>query len=83
MELDDWLPMKTLLDRFASIFAALVTLAVCAGPAWFSHVAIQGGLIPVWGYAFVAALAGIGLILTFAFFRKAARGIAPTRQRRR
>jgi len=75
--------MTAFLDRLASVFAALVTLAVCAGPAWFSHVAIRAGLIPVWGYGFVAALAAIGLVLTFAFFRKAARGIAPSRQRRR
>ena len=75
--------MLAFLDRLASVFAAIVTFAVCAGPSWFSHVAIQGGLIPIWGYGFVAALCAIGAVLTFAFFRKAARGIAPSRQRRR
>jgi len=75
--------MLNFLDRAASVIAALVTFAVCAGPSWFSHLAIQAGLIPMWCYGFVAALAGIGAVLTFAFFRKAARGIAPTRQRRR
>lgn len=75
--------MQNFFDRLASVFAALVTLVVCAGPSWFSHLAIQGGLVPLWGYGFVAALSAIGLVLTFAFFRKAARGIAPSRQRRR
>ena len=75
--------MRTFLDRLASVFAAVMTFGVCAGPAWFSHVAIQAELVPIWGYGFVVVLAGIGLVLTFAFFRKASRGIAPSRQRRR
>lgn len=75
--------MTVFLDRVASVFACLFTLAVCGGPAWFSHVAIREGLVPMWGYGFIAVLVGIALILAFAFLRKAARGIAPSRQRRR
>jgi hypothetical protein len=75
--------MRILLDRLASMLAAVFTVAICAGPAWFTHVAIAGGLAPTWAYAFVVGLACIGGILGFAFFRKALRGIAPSRQRRR
>ena len=75
--------MTVFLDRVASLFAAIFTLLVCGLPAWFTHLAIRGGLAPTWAYVSVAALAGIGLILGFAFARKAARGIAPSRQRRR
>lgn len=75
--------MQLFFDRLASIIAALVTICVTTVPAWFSHVAIRAELIPMWGYGFVAALVGIGLMLGFAFARKAMRGIAPSRQRRR
>ena len=75
--------MKGVLDAAASWFAALFTLTVSGVPAWFSHIAIREGFVPVWGYAIVGCLAGIGLILSFAFARKATRGIAPSRQRRR
>ena len=75
--------MRNFLDRAASFGAALFTFAVCGVPAWFTFVAVRAGLAPVWGYGFVAALAVIGLILTFAFVRKGMAGVAPTRQRRR
>lgn len=75
--------MTVFLDRAASVLAAIFTFVVCGGPAWFSHVAIREGVVPVWGYGFVAGLAGIGLLLSYAFMRKALRGIAPSRQRRR
>ena len=75
--------MTVFLDRVASVFAALFTLLVCGGPAWLSHLAIRAGLAPTWAYGFVAVLAGMGLILAYAFGRKAVRGIAPSRQRRR
>lgn len=75
--------MRKILDGAASFCAALLTLAVCGVPAWYSFTAVQAGLAPVWVYGFVAALAVIGLILGFAFLRKGFDGISPTRQRRR
>jgi len=52
-------------------------------PAWFTHVAVRGGLAPLWAYVFVALLAAVGLILGAAFGRKARNGVAPSRDRRR
>lgn len=75
--------MKSLLDSLASVFAALFTATVCGVPSWYTHVAILEGFAPVWVYAFVAGLSAIGLVLTIAFARKATRGIAPSRQRKR
>lgn len=49
--------MKAFLDGTASLLAALATIAVCGGPAWF----------------FLAALTGVGLLMTFAFLGNAAR----------
>jgi len=45
--------------------------------------ALETGLAPTWVYGFVALLGGMGLILTFAFLRKAKGGISPTRDRKR
>lgn len=75
--------MKPFLDGTASVFAALVTLAICGGAAWFTYLAIQANAAPQWAFLSIAALSAIGLILTFAFLRKAAKGIAPSRDRRR
>jgi hypothetical protein len=75
--------LKAFLDALASILAALATVAICGGPAWFTYLAIQANVAPTWAWASIVALAGIGLILTFAFLRKAAKGIAPSRDRRR
>lgn len=75
--------MKHFLDGTASVFAALFTLIVCGIPAWFTYQATQANVAPQWALIAVAALGGIGLILTFAFLRKAAKGIAPSRDRRR
>lgn len=75
--------MKAVLDSIASVLAALATVAICGGPAYFTYLAIQSDVAPQWAYVSIAALAGIGLILTFAFLRKAAKGIAPSRERRR
>ena len=75
--------MRAVLDTLASVFAAIFTAAICSVPCWYTHVAIREGYAPQWVYVFVAGLAGIGLILSLAFCRKATRGIAPSRQRRR
>ncbi|KJZ20408.1 hypothetical protein [Loktanella sp. S4079] len=74
---------RNILDGAASFCAALVTLAVCGLPAWFTVVAVRAEVAPPWAYAAAAGLALIGIILTIAFFRKAFAGVAPTRQRRR
>lgn len=75
--------MKAVLDSTASVLAALATLVICGGPANFTYLAIGADVAPDWAYACIAALAGIGLILPFAFLRKATKGIAPSRDRRR
>jgi hypothetical protein len=75
--------MKSFLDGTASVLAALLTLAICGGPVYFTYLAIQANAAPQWAYASIAALAGVGLLMTFAFLRKASKGIAPSRDRRR
>lgn len=75
--------MKAFLDGLASLLAALATLAICGGPAYFTYQAIQSMIAPAWAWVSVAALAGIGIVLTIVFLRKAFMGIAPTRERRR
>ena len=72
-----------MMDGAASILAAFFTAAICGLPAWFTVLAVRGGLAPVWAYAVAGLLAAIGAILTLAFLRKGLGGIAPTRQRRR
>ena len=74
---------RSILDGAASIGAALITLAVCGLPAWFTFVAIRAEIAPVWAYAAAGGLGIIGLIWTLAFLRKGFAGVAPTRQRRR
>jgi hypothetical protein len=75
--------MKALLDGIASVLAALATLGICGGPAYFTYLAIQANAAPQWAWASIAALVGVGLLMTFAFLRKATKGIAPSRDRRR
>lgn len=75
--------MRNILDGAASFAAALFTLAVCGIPAWFTVQAVMAQIAPIWAYAAAGGLVMIGLILTFAFFRKGVAGIAPSRQRRR
>lgn len=75
--------MQRFFDRIASFLAALVTLAICGGPVWFTIQSVRAGLAPIWAYGFAGALGIVGLILTFAFLRKAVQGVAPTRMRKR
>ena len=70
-------------DGLVSGLAAVAALAICGVPSWYTFRAIQGGLAPVWVWAFVAVLAALGVILGVAFGRKAAAGIAPAADRRR
>ena len=75
--------LRHLWDGAISGLAAVAAMAVCGVPSWFTFRAIQGGLAPTWAYAFVALLAGIGIIMAVAFGRKAAAGIGPAADRRR
>ncbi len=75
--------MKPFIDGATSILAAIVTLIVCGGPVWLSHLAIRAELAPLWAYTAVAGLAFVGVIMTFAFLRKGLNGISPARERRR
>ena len=75
--------MKQYWDGFLSLTCAVLTAAIAGGPTWFTYQAIDAGVAPTWAYGFVGALGVIGLLLTFAFLRKAKLGISPTRDRRR
>ncbi|MDC1380618.1 hypothetical protein N8315_04085 [Octadecabacter sp.] len=69
--------MKAFLDGLASLLAALATLAICGGPAYFTYQAIQSMIAPAWVWVSVAALAGIGIVLTIAFLRQSSRAANP------
>ena len=75
--------MQRFFDRLASFLAALATFAICGGPVWFTVQSVRAELAPVWAYGFAGALGCVGLIIGFAFFRKAIKGVAPTRMRQR
>ena len=75
--------MKAFLDGLASVLAALATFAICGLPSWFTYQAIKANAAPWWAWFSVVALAGVGFVLTIAFLRKAAGGVAPTRERKR
>ncbi len=75
--------MKAFLDGTASLLAALATIAICGLPSWFTYKAIEAKVAPWWAWFAVGALAAVGLIMTVAFLRKAAKGVAPSRDRRR
>ena len=75
--------MPKLWDGFLSLLAAIITAAICGVPSWFTYQAIAAGLAPTWAWAGVIALAGVGLLMTIAFLRKAASGISPSRDRPR
>lgn len=75
--------MRKLWDGLLSLLAAIATVAICGIPAWFTYQAIAAKIAPVWVWAAVIALAGVGIIMTLAFLRKAASGISPSRDRPR
>jgi predicted FMN-binding regulatory protein PaiB len=70
-------------DGAKSAVAAVLTVAITGVPAWFTHAAVQASVAPLWAYVAVAALGFVGLVMTFAFLRKAAGGVSPGRTRRR
>lgn len=75
--------MTAFVDGIQSLCAALLTVFVGLVPAWFAHVAIDGGLAPSWGYAPLALLVVVTGMMGFSFLRKAGAGIGPLRERRR
>lgn len=75
--------MKHLWDGFLSLLAGVATAVICGVPAWFTYQAVQAGIAPDWATVSVVLLGGMGVILTFAFLRKARAGISPTRDRKR
>ena len=75
--------MRTFLDGLASFIAALATIAICGLPSYFTYQAIQASVAPTWAWGAIIALSAVGIIMTVAFLSKAAKGVAPSRERRR
>lgn len=75
--------VKRIWDGAQSLVAAVVAAALSMVPAYYAYMAIDSGLAPQWVWATIAGLVLVGLIMIFAFLRKAKDGIAPLRERRR
>lgn len=75
--------VRHLWDGFKSLLAAAATIAICGLPSWFTYQAIAANVAPIWAWGAVIALAGVGIIMTLAFLRKAMSGISPSRDRPR
>lgn len=75
--------MIRLWDGFLSVLAALVTVAIVGVPLWGAYLSIQADRIPLWTIAPMVGLGLVGLVMVFAFLRKAGRGVHPLRERRR
>ena len=75
--------MIRLWDGFLSGLCALITLAVIGVPLWAAFQAVQTGLVPTWFWGPMVCLGFIGVVMIFAFLRKAGRGVHPLRERRR
>lgn len=75
--------MIRLWDGLMSLVAALITIAITAGPLWAAHLAIDAGLVTPWIYAAMAGLLLVGLVMLKAFVQKAFRGVGPLRERKR
>lgn len=75
--------MRAVIDGAVSLLAALATVAICGLPSWFTFKAIEAGVAPSWAWVSIVVLAVIGVLLTVAFLEKAAKGISPSRSRRR
>jgi len=70
-------------DGFLSVSAAIITAFVIGVPLWGSYHAVSAELIPIWGWAAIATLGFVGVLMVGAFLRKAGRGVHPLRERRR
>lgn len=75
--------MRAIWDGLMSLLAAALTGVLTLGPAWFTHLAVGAGVAPAWAYAVIAGTVAVGLLMITSFLKKAARGIAPLRERRR
>ena len=70
-------------DGFLSALCAVITMAVIGVPLWGAVRSVQTGLIPMWTWASIVGLGLVGVVMLYAFLRKAARGVHPLRDRRR
>ena len=70
-------------DGFLSGLCALITLAIIGVPLWGAYNAVTAGLVPIWSWAAIVMLGFVGLVMVYAFVRKAGRGVHPLRDRRR
>ncbi len=75
--------MIRLWDGFLSGVCALITIGIIGVPLWGAYHSVRGGLIPAWTWGPIVLLGLVGLIMVFAFARKAGRGVHPLRDRRR
>lgn len=75
--------MIRLWDGFLSGLCAAITLLVIGVPLWAAFRAQTADLVPAWVWAPMVGLGLIGLVMVFAFLRKAGRGVHPLRDRRR
>lgn len=75
--------MIRLWDGFLSALGALLTIAIIGVPGWGAFLALRAGLLPLWGWLPLTALGFVGVVMVYAFLRKAARGVHPLRERRR
>ena len=75
--------LRNIWDGFLSFLAGLLSAAVTVIPAWYAQMAIDSGLAPLWVYLPIAGLTFVGLVMIFAFLRKAKNGVSPFRERKR
>lgn len=75
--------IRNIWDGLLSLAAGLLTAIACGVPIWASYRALQFDLVPQWVWAPLIGLGFVGLIMTFAFLRKAKDGVSPLRERRR
>ena len=75
--------VRHLWDGFLSLLSAVATVSMCGVPIWFTYRSIIIGIAPQWAWVPIIALTGVTVLMTFAFLRKAADGVSPSRERRR
>lgn len=75
--------MIRLWDGLLSVLAAILSAVIVGVPLWGSYLSIQSDALPLWAAVPMAGLGIVGLIMVFAFLRKAGRGVHPLRERRR
>lgn len=70
-------------DGLLSFGAALLTAGLCGVPIWFTYRAIDLAIAPMWAWVPVVGLAFVAMLLIVNFLGKAAKGVSPSRERRR